>query len=105
MKRDFYVGVVLHLSDDGNGHAMIMEFNVFFYYNENDYGNGYYMDIVPVSGMSDGMYLDIRYDRDFNDSVDTDILKYVANFCFNRWTGKNGAWTIESIKLTMKEDI
>ena len=78
-------------------------FDCVFTYDEDQYGNGYYVSVVDRESGFDPLYLDIRYDTSFNTNNKAEWLEEWAKL---RWSGKNGAWSVKSIdvKHINKED-
>ncbi|MBQ3022339.1 MAG: hypothetical protein IJD91_03315 [Clostridia bacterium] len=66
----------------------------FFIIKENDYGNKYHLSITNKLGFNE--WVDIRYDTTFDINKKE---KYLVDWAYNYWTGKNGAWGIKRIKV------
>lgn len=67
-----------------------------FSYNEDTYGNGYYLGIKGVKGTDFEQYFDIRYDN-FNPNNPEPFL---LNWIYNNWTGDRGSYDVVSLNIT-----
>lgn len=74
-----------------------MQLTFTFGYDPDQYGNGFTMCVEPLGGSPE--YYDLRYDTVFSDEKQA---LFVAEFCFNNWDGRNGAYRI--IKWELKEE-
>ena len=66
-----------------------------FVYDEEQYGNGYYVSIHGDDFYP--KYLDLRYNRDFNPDNKPALLELWAR---NYWTGTDGAWAIKHMEIS-----
>ena len=65
-----------------------------FFYDEEQYGNGYY---VSISGENYyPQYIDLRYDKSFNRYKKEEYLEAWAR---GSWTGENGSWVIKKLEI------
>ena len=81
-------------TEEGMSSGLFFTLNCDFCYDEEQYGNGYY---VSISGKDfSPEYLDIRYDRSFNRSNKS---KWLEEWARNYWSGKNGAWIVKKIDI------
>lgn len=71
------------------------ELDCSFSYDPDTYGNGHYVFIS--SGKEIRNSYDIRYDKTFNRNHKA---KWLANWAYNYWSGEDGAWKIQSLKIT-----
>ena len=83
-------------SEDGSD-SIKAEYDVSFYYDPHQYGNGTYMscDSHDRAIVSD-RYFDIRYDRDYH--KDQQML-YVLQWVLNTWSGKNGSYRATEVSI------
>ena len=71
-------------------------YDVEFFYNPEQYGNGTFMSCENHKKGYADYYFDIRYERDY--CVD-EQKQFILNWALNTWSGKNGSWPITSITL------
>lgn len=84
---------------DGMSSGLFFILDCDFVYDEEQYGNGYYVSMKGKDFSS--KYLDIRYDKSFNRSNKS---KWLEEWARNYWSGKNGAWIVKKIDIVpMKE--
>lgn len=71
---------------------------VFFDYDPDDYGNGYYMTIKGKKEPFGCSVYDIRYDRDFNPN---DMEGYISRTIRQRYAkgGWDGSWKLQDISI------
>ena len=82
-----------------DGSEKTYSFECGFSYDEEQYGNGYYVSIEGEDFYP--KYFDIRYDRSFNRSNKS---KWLEEWARSYWSGENGAWSIKEIDIVpMKE--
>jgi hypothetical protein len=74
---------------------MVFNLDCYFIYDEEQYGNGHYVNIT--NGKEFQNYIDLRYDKTFNRNKKAEWLEQWAR---NYWSGKNGAWIIKSLEIT-----
>lgn len=67
-----------------------------FSYDDEDYGNGYYMAEKGKSVPFGTGYYDIRYDTDFNPD---EKMTYIVSCYQNRYSGKDGKWKLLGISV------
>lgn len=85
------------ITKDGN--EKVYNLNCIFFYDEEDYGNGYYLNIHGDNFYE--KYFDIRYDKTFRSN---EKEKYLVGWAYNYWSGENGAWSIKSLEIIKSED-
>jgi hypothetical protein len=67
-----------------------------FYYDSEQYGNGFYLTITNEHG--DYFHgFDLRYDRTFKKA---EKKKWLEKWAKNYWNGENGAWLFKSLEIT-----
>lgn len=66
---------------------------------EGTYGNGYYLYLQDNTNTIDDCY-DLRYDAGF-DPGRTELV--IAETLYDRWSGKNGAWKVCSLRIEEAE--
>lgn len=79
-----------------DGDRIELGYDVEFFYDENQYGNGTYM---YCKNHDRGLYspsYDIRYDRSY--SADHQ-KEYILNWALNNWNGENGSYRITEIAI------
>lgn len=84
-----------------DGDKIAEGYDVEFFYNENQYGNGTSM---YCKNHAKGYYspsYDIRYDRDY--SADHQ-KEYILNWALNTWNGENGSYRITEIAIKEMPD-
>lgn len=73
---------------------LCLELKCSFVYDEEQYGNGFFLNIEGK-----GFYpqcFDLRYDRSFKKS---EKKKWLENWARNYWSGENGSWKCSEIKI------
>lgn len=73
---------------------LYFELDCIFEHNENDYGNGYWL-VIKGKGFGQQLF-DLRYDRSFKKRHPE---KWLEKWAKNYWSGKDGAWIIDSLKI------
>ena len=71
-----------------------LDLDCVFLCKERDYGNKYHLSITNYLGFNE--LVDIRYDTTFDINKKE---KYLIDWAYNYWTGKNGSWEIKRIKV------
>lgn len=66
-----------------------------FAYDENQYGNGHFLCIKGKEFYA--QHFDLRYDMSFDRN---NKEKWLSDWAKNYWSGKDGAWAIESLVIT-----
>lgn len=79
---------------EGMTSGLFFELTCYFVYDEEQYGNGHYLSIEG-KGFSP-QHFDLRYDKSFRRN---EKEKWLENWARNYWSGKNGAWAIESLEI------
>lgn len=92
----------VRITDPNTPKSMVSEryykLKCFFVYDEEQYGNGFFLNIEGKDFSS--QYFDLRYDRSFRKS---EKKKWLENWARNYWSGENGAWAIKSLEITKAE--
>ncbi len=73
---------------------LYLELQCSFSYDENQYGNGHYLDIKMPEGYKNSY--DIRYDKTFNRK---NKISYLTKWAENYWSGENGEYKLKSITI------
>lgn len=104
IRRDEQYKVTVHLAK--NGAAYVFDAKVSFWYNPDQYGNGYYMDVESKEEPFGSQSYDIRYDRDFNPDY---LIEYIVNFYSRRFDGKkteyDTKWKLTGIRVYEFEEV
>lgn len=103
-KRDMYYKMKVDITDpntkEGMFSGLVFNLDCHFLYNEDDYGNGYYVSISGNEGFK--QYIDIRYDKTFRSSF---AEKWLLEWAYSYLSGTNGAWKIRTIEINDCNDI
>ena len=94
MKYRMKVQIVDPQTPKGMTSGLFLDLTCSFSHDENQYGNGYWL-VIKGEGFYP-QYYDLRYDKSFDPGNKEKLLEDWAR---NYWTGKNGAWAIESIEI------
>ena len=103
MKYDMTVTINDPNTEKGMNSDLLFSFDVEFWCNENDYGNGYHVSIRNTTAgyeLNHNVY-DLRYDKDFHKAHK---IAWLADWSDNYWNGENGAYKLKSITITRKEN-
>ena len=92
---DFAVTVHLNKQDEKMSKAITLKHRISFYYDPDQYGNGFTMVIEGKDQPFGEQGYDIRYDKDFHCD---NAIAYILSFYANRYDGKNGAWKLTGIR-------
>ena len=79
----------------GMSSSLIFNLYAHFTYDEEQYGNGFYVCIRGQDFYR--QVIDLRYDQTFDSSNKT---LWLSEWAFNYWTGKNGAWSIKNLEIS-----
>lgn len=79
---------------DGDREAIV--YDIEFFYNPDQYGNGTYMSCDNHKKGYANYYFDIRYDRDY--TPDTQV-QFIVDWVLNTWNGKNGSYRTTEISV------
>jgi len=66
-----------------------------FYYDKDQYGNGYYVSIKGKEFYEN--YIDLRYNQEFEP---TEKMTWLTHWACNYWSGKNGVYKLKYIAIT-----
>ena len=66
-----------------------------FVYDEDTYGNGHYVSIGGKEFYK--QVIDLRYDTSFDRD---NKMKWLTDWAYSYWSGKDGAWTIKSLEIS-----
>lgn len=76
----------------------LLNFEVDFSFDENDYGNGAYVLIESNDGFCRS--IDLRYDKNFcNDRKEV----WLAQWAYNYWNGENGSYKVRRLTIEKEE--
>ena len=75
-------------------------FTCYFKHDPNNYGNGYYVSILPDQKEFGSHLYDLRYDKTFNRNNKEQWLEQWAK---NYWNGENGAWVVDTLEIEQVE--
>lgn len=79
-----------------DGDAVEQGYDVEFFYDPNQYGNGTHMSCENhKAGYTDYCY-DIRYDRDYKKDRQ---VQYIVGWVLNTWSGNNGSYRATEISV------
>ena len=84
-----------------DGDVVIQGYDVEFFYNPNQYGNGTYMSCKNHKRGYADYYMDIRYDHDYHKDQQ---VQYIVDWVMNTWSGKNGSYRATEISVKEVED-
>lgn len=79
-----------------DGDVVSKTYDVSFFYNSNQYGNGTYMSCKDHVPGYQGYYIDIRYDRDYHKDKQ---VQYIVDWVLNTWNGNDGSYRTTSISV------
>ena len=86
----------LHFVCEKDDDIISQTYDVEFFYNEKQYGNGTYMSCENhMKGYND-YYFDIRYDRDYCEDRQ---VQYIVDWVLNTWNGENGSYRTTAISV------
>lgn len=72
-----------------------LKYEVGFYCDPNDYGNGYRVSLTNKdTGYVDGY--DLRYDTDFDEKHPE---LWITDYVYHNWTGENGSYDIQKLTI------
>ena len=98
MKYKMKVWIVNPDTQDGANSELMFDLDCAFAYDENSYGNGYWLGIGGKGFFGHGY--DLRYDASFNSKRK---IAWLADWADNYWSGENGAYELKKIEIE-KED-
>ena len=88
------------VSEDGD--RVKLGFDVEFFYNPKQYGNGTYMSCESHDKEKyHDYYFDIRYDMDYHKD---EQIQFIVDWVLNTWSGKNGSYRTTEISVREKAD-
>ena len=94
MKYSMKVRITDPNTPEGMFSELMFDLKCTFVYDEEQYGNKYYVNI-KAEGFSP-QYIDLRYDASFSaDKKEEYLEKWARSY----WSGKNGAWAIKSLEI------
>ena len=86
----------LHFVCEKDGDIVPQAYDVEFFYNPEQYGNGTFMSCDNHAAGYADYYYDIRYDLDY--APDKQI-QYIMNWVLNTWNGKDGSYRTTEISV------
>lgn len=86
----------ISFDDDKTEMTLVEDVKIMFSYDDEDYGNGYYMAIKGKCEPFGLSSYDIRYDMDFNPA---DKMGYITSFYRNLYSGEGRKWKLMSISI------
>lgn len=87
--------IAVIITDPDTESEFQFKLNCFFCYEEEQYGNGHYVSIVGKDFSK--QVIDLRYDTSFDRN---NKEKWIEHWAKTYWNGKDGAWSIKSLKIT-----
>lgn len=84
-----------------DGDVVTEGYDVEFFYNPNQYGNGTYMSCENHDNRYSSHYFDIRYDRDYTKDRQ---VQFIVDWVLNTWNGENGSYRTTAISVKEVED-
>lgn len=91
-----YMKYLLDFICENDGDIVSQSYDVEFFYDENQYGNGTFMSCDNHKEGYADYYFDIRYDRDYHKD---EQMQYILNWALNTWNGKDGSYRITDISV------
>ena len=82
-------------TQDGMISELLFTLDCKFFYVPEQYGNGHYCHIYSKGAFDTNF--DLRYDSTFEREYK---IKWLIDWAFGYWSGKNGDWKIKSIRVT-----
>ena len=73
-------------------------FTCYFIHELDTYGNGHYVSIKGKEFYQ--QIIDLRYDKTFNRE---NKAKWLEQWAKNYWSGENGAWVVDTLKIEQVE--
>ena len=77
-----------------DGERETMNYNVWFSYDPDQYGNGTMMICKKKDSRTE--YYDIRYNRDYHKN---EQMQFILNWVLNTWSGERGSWRATEVSI------
>lgn len=86
---------------ESDGDVVEQGYDVEFFYNPNQYGNGTYMSCKNHKAGYANYNFDIRYNKDYHPESQ---VQFIVDWVMNTWNGKNGSYKTTAISVKEKSD-